>query len=163
MALAESLWNQIDTYLLAAFTADMGAAAGLTTLTVQTFVNTAEWTPNAWTLPAVIVDGETGSLIQEVHFDGNAHAENTYDYVVGALCISDNYGTARANAKTLGHRLLGVVLDRPSFGDLGNADGSERVQEVHPTRLTVMAFPVDGNKNNWYGLATLEIDVLSLR
>jgi len=161
--MAESLWVGIDTFYKTALLADLGVTSGLTTHVITEVVNTAEWEPKQWTLPVAIVNGETGRIGPRGHADGTQHAEIVYPYVLGALMLSSTYEGAREGAKTLGHRLMGSALKNFACGGLANDAGTERVQNTQPGHVEHFVWPSEGNRNHFFGLARLDIDVHATR
>jgi len=161
--MAESLWDGIDAYLVSALTADLGAAAGHASLAVQTVVNTAEWEPRSWTFPVAIVNGETVSIAETTHFDGNLHGDLTYQYVLAAVVSTTSYASARAGAKVLGKRLMDSMLGRVALGGLADDGGTERVQDTRLVRMEHFVWPDQGNRNVFYGMARLDMDIHTTR
>lgn len=155
--MSESLWNNLDTFLVNRIRAAMGTDSAHPTLKLQR-VDTAltwdvaEW--EDWPKPAVAVMGyERSAPGYGPHGDGVAHLEPVYRYV---LLVMDE-GTqqaAQANVKTLLTRLDAVIRDlytdinglgpdsygeRPANIEVGStAIGASRVQSSQASRWIVL-------------------------
>jgi len=162
--MAESLWDAIDAYWLAALTADLQTARLVTDpYRVSSVINTADWQPKVWTFPVAIINGETAMMEAETHYDGLQHSENTYPYILAAIYLADSYAGARKAAKTLASRLMESYLGRVGMGGLANDAGTERVQDTRAFRMDHEVWPPEGNRTHWYGMGRLEINIYSTR
>jgi len=156
--MSESLWADIDAYLLTAFAEDMGDDSDYLTLQVADVVNTALWTPERWTLPAVAFHGGDASSQYGTQHDGFPHEEPTYQYVVSAVVKGTSEANARTNAKILCARLRESLRTRYNLAGLGESSLGEGVIETSVPEWAVYVFPVENTKL-WYGVARIALDI----
>ena len=159
------LWVDIDAYLIAAVTTDMGDGGLYGTLEIAT-VKTGDTTavnPDHYTLPLVVVDGyrmETGDNYP--HADGDIHADGIrYPYVLAAYVTADSDSQAKANGQELLRRLREMMRDRYALGGLSSTDG-ERVDETWIGRGAVAVRGKAGtNTGRYMAIAGLELEVIT--
>lgn len=158
--MSESLWADIDAYLLTAFAEDVGEDSDYVTLLVADVVNTALWTPDRWTLPAVAFHGGDASAQYGTQKDGFPSEEPTYRYVVSGVVKEAAEATARANAKILCARLRESLRTRYNLAGLGQSTLGEGVIETAVPEWAVYVFPVENTKL-WYGVARIALDIVT--
>lgn len=152
------LWADIDAYLVAAVTADMGSGSAVTTHKIMDVVVGDELDFDAADLhlPAVLITSVDADTDAGPHGDGTVHADNTYRYVIGAVASLTTASNAKIAAQELGRRLRAMLASRHRLGGLTSTDG-ETVSRttINRTELQVRG-PV---KNRYLGLTAVDFTV----
>lgn len=158
--MSESLWADIDAYLLTAFAEDLGEGSDYVTLQVAEVVNTALWTPERWTLPAVAFNGSEAVSVYGEQHDGFPHEHPTYLYAVTAAVKEDAHATALGNAKILAARLRESLRTRFGLQGLAPSTLGEAIEESRVPSWAIYVFPVENTKL-WYGVVRIALDIVT--
>lgn len=160
------LWADIDAYLLAAVTTDMGAASTLySTLKIAT-VKTGEAAavnPDHYTLPLVVIDGyEMDPGDNYPHADGAIHLDAIrYPYLLAAYTTATTATQAKADGQELLRRFRELLRSRYALGGLTATDG-ETVTETEIGNGGVAVRGIGGtNTGKYLAIAGLELEVLT--
>lgn len=158
--MSESLWNDIDGYLLDALEEDLGEDSGYGTLPVAAFYNTHQWTPERWTLPAVAFNGNEATSRYGTQHDEYPHEEPTYEYAVASIVKESAEATARTNAKILCARIRESLRVRFGLDGLSQSTLGEAIVETRVPQWAVYVFPVENTKF-WYGVARVALEIVT--
>jgi len=158
------LWADIDAYLIAAVTADMGTGTygTLEIATVKTG-EAAAVNPDHYTLPLVIIDGyEMDPGDNYPHADGLIHLDNIrYPYLLIAYATASTAAQAKADGQELLRRLRELLRSRYALGGLTATDG-ETVSQTEIGRGGVAVRGKGGtNTGQYMAIAGLELEVIA--
>ena len=149
------LWADIDAYLVAAITTDLGLSSALyTTLRVAEIIIGPQIDEQHATLPAILIVGQrclhSVDQIQALTME--------YPYLLAAVYSHAVYTTLKANLQELARRLRMSVWNRGVFGALTASDG-EWVWDVILGNVELTTWgPVEGL---YYGAAEVPLTVRS--
>lgn len=160
--MSDCLWADIDTYLVAAITADMGSGSAVTTHKIVTIVvgDKLEFDAPTTTYPAALVAGVECESSDDTHLGGPMTNANRYFYIIGALAQATTLALAKAAAQELGRRIRAMLnsTSRYALGGLTATDG-ETVTRVEVTRIEVQTRgPALGK---YQGMVAVEFTVFS--
>lgn len=158
--MSESLWADVDAYLLDALLSDLGGDSAYETLQVAEVHNTALWTPAKWTLPAVAFNGSEATSEYGTQHDGYPHEQAVYPYVVAAVVKASSYDSAQAHAKILTARIREALRVRFNLPGLAASTLGEAVIETRVPEWGVFVFPVE-NTQMWYGVTRVALDIVT--
>ena len=128
-----SLWQALDDAILAAFDAQMGQLSAYTTHQLTQLEIGDTWTPDTWTLPALLLVSNDAGLSSGPHGGGAPHATATYTYMAVLVVSAATHAAAKQAAQELFKRGIAVLRTWPTILDSARAQivaGSE-----HPQRL----------------------------
>lgn len=167
------LWNDIDTALIAAITADMTDDGDYEDLLVATVLLGDTVNPDQHTLPLVLIRGTEAQYSEDgPHGDGEIHIDTiTYPYELIAIArvepavdetVTSVTGRAKAAATELLRRLREVVRSRVTLGITAPATDGERLDYVRITGNALVQVQGYGGVNGGYmATAMLPIEVIA--
>lgn len=139
----ESLHVDMDAYLKAQALSSLGMGSSYSTLQVRSAYATVirdvkDW--EGWTLPAVVIVGNTVQHKAPAHMGGGVLAEdNTYAYVMAGI-VSGGEEVAYANAKTLATRIR-LMLRTLDFAVTANGGEHPRRPILNQTEILLYRKP----------------------
>jgi hypothetical protein len=159
--MSDCLWNDIDTYLMAALTADMGASSAYAVHKLAQVAAGESWDHNQVSYPFAFVRGMRRDPATEYWHEGDEalHYDSVYPYLIIFACVGDNLATVRQTVKELERRGRLAIAARPELGELAATDG-EIVTRVEIGRSQVELGGINGHDLGQYiGLAGFELTV----
>ena len=139
--MSESLWNDIDEWLVSKIQESLGSEPVSPVQTVRAIAEPHErdWDdPSLWTFPAVAVIGRSISRLPGGMSGTGLNFENRYLYLLSAISVGEQTA-AMAEVKLLGARLerLVALLD---VGEVLPADNGERLQTIDISDAQIQAY-----------------------
>jgi hypothetical protein len=123
-----SLWQALDTAILAAFTTQMGAASSYTTNKLAQLEIGDVWAPDTWTFPALLLVSNDAGLSSGPH-----GANATYHYMAVMVLSAATHALAKQGAQELFRRGIDVIRTWPAI--LAAANAAITTGTEHPQRL----------------------------
>ncbi len=128
-----ALWQRLDSALLSAFTASMSGLSG-DPLSLATLQIGDTWTPDTWTLPALLLVSNDARQASAQHGGaGQSHVEIAYEYYAVAVASDTTHNLAKAAAQELNRRMLDTLRTWGSILAAAHAAGPDAET---PIRLT---------------------------
>lgn len=158
------LWADIDAYLIAAVTADMGAASAYATLKIAGVEVGEIVNPEQKTLPFVLIRGYEASEGDDyAHGDGVIHLDNMrYPYEIFAFAVSATAAQAKIDAQELRRRLREMMRSRHALDGIAPASDGETVIQTNMTGGGVQVRGMAGsNRGAYLAAALLELEVIT--
>lgn len=104
-----ALWQRLDSALIGALTASMSGITG-DPLSLATLQIGDTWTPDTWTLPALLLVSNDARQESAQHGGGGqSHAAITYEYYAVAVASATTHNLAKAAAQELNRRMLDTL------------------------------------------------------
>jgi hypothetical protein len=155
----DCLWNDIDSYLVARVTADLGMASAYTTLQVQeVHVDDTLEPEEHWDLPAVVISSFMCEPGRSFGGDTDDSAVNCYRCGITAVLSADSYDQARHDTKELIRRIAKLGRSLGALGRLASTDG-ETVFDSGVAMQQARIYPAQGSETVWYGAAIVGVDI----
>lgn len=110
-----SLWQALDDATLAAFDAQMGATSTYATHKLATLEIGDTWTPDKWTLPALLLISNDANMSSGPHGGGSPHATATYAYMAVLVVSGASHNAAKQAAQELFRRAVDVLRTWPAI------------------------------------------------
>ena len=158
------LWNDIDSYLVARVTTDLGPGSAYTTLKVleAPHINDALQPEETWLLPAIVIS----SFICD-HDTSKPFGDNTSDSVINryrcgisALLSATSYDQARRDTKEMVRRIAKLAHSLGALGRLASTDG-ETVIDSRVALQQVLVHPAAGSETVYSGVGVVGVDIYS--
>ena len=142
--MSESLWTDIDNYLVTAITTDMGAASAYATLKLDQVVLSDSFQPDRYNPPTAIIFSNTARPIEQgPHADGEVHIYTEYRYFIAVIDNEQTtYAQGKANAQILLQRVREVIRGRFALGGTTSTIG----ETVYETVIQEMRAEVLGGQ-----------------
>lgn len=156
-------WQRLDAALIEAFDADMADLED-DALSLETIQIGDTWTPDTWTLPALLLVSNDAEQVSAQHGGGGySHVQITYSYYAVAVAQSTTHNAAKQAAQELNRRMLDVLRQ---WGDILQAAREDGPTDPEiPIRLLLgrSLLQVRGRQGasagKWYGIASIEFEI----
>ncbi len=169
--MTDTLWNDLDSYLVDILTTDLGPVSAYTTLQAQLVTATTYeqfLAPNTGQrdkesqLPGIFIVGNVAKFDDGQFGDGKLHLVASMPYDIFCLAQDTSWPAALADAKTLGTRVRESLRARPNLLYLGSTPQSSIGEVVRRTLiggLDVWVLKVAGAGGLWRGLARVSVEI----
>ncbi len=156
-------WQRLDAALIDAFEADM-ADIDDDALSLETIQIGDTWTPDTWTLPALLLVSNDANQVSAQHGGGGySHVQITYSYYAVAVAQATTHNAAKQAAQELLRRMLDVIRQ---WGDILQAARAAGPTDPEiPIRVTLgrSLLQIRGRQGSsagkWYGIASMEFEI----
>jgi hypothetical protein len=160
--MTDCLWTDIDAYLSAAITSDMGVGSSYTSQKIATVVvgDELDFDAPTTTYPVALVTGVECTSEDDTHSGGPNANRHTYPYILSAVAQTTTLALAKATAQELGRRLR-VMLNstaRHALGGLTATDGEHVTQVMVGRTEVVTRGPAKGK---YVGIVGVECTLLT--
>ena len=157
----ESLWNDIDSYLVAKAISDLGTGSAYTTLKVlEVHVDDTLEPQEDWHLPAIVISSFLCELDTTLGGDAFDSAVNKYRCGITAVLSATSYDQARKDTKEMIRRIAKLARALGAMGRMASTDG-ETVIDSRIAMQQARIYPAKGSETVWYGAGIVGVDVFA--